>query len=165
MRPDPASPEGFQQIEALYHAALRLDSGERTEFLTRACGGNEVLRQEVESLLKAHDRAGNFIESPALEIAAARHGGKRPSLIGQQIGRYKILAAVGAGGMGEVYKAQDPRLDREVAIKILPAAVANDPAAMTRFKREAQAVAALSHPNILALHDFDFDGDIHFAVM
>ena len=165
MQTEPTRPEGFQQIEALYHAALRLPSGERVEFLAQACGGNQVLRQEIESLLKAHDRAGNFIESPALEIAAVRHGGKRPSLIGQQIGRYKILAAVGAGGMGEVYKAQDPRLDREVAIKILPASVAIDPAAMTRFKREARAVAALSHPNILALHDFDFDGDTHFAVM
>ena len=67
--------------------------------------------------------------------------------------------------MGEVYRAQDPRLDREVAIKILPARVADDPSALTRFKREAQAVAALSHPNILALHDFDTDGDTHFAVM
>src|ERR1043166_4846171 len=144
MQTEPTRPEGFQQIEALYHAALRLPSGERVEFLAQACGGNQVLRQEIEFLLKVHDRAGNFIESPALEIAAVRHGGKRPSLIGQQIGRYKILAAVGAGGMGEVYKAQDPRLDREVAIKILPASVAIDPAAMTRFKREARAVAALS---------------------
>src|SRR5438067_369335 len=83
----------------------------------------------------------------------------------RQIGRYRTLSAIGAGGMGEVYRALDPRLDREVAIKILPARVADDPSALTRFKREAQAVAALSHPNILALHDFDFDGDIHFAVM
>src|SRR5215471_21594533 len=67
--------------------------------------------------------------------------------------------------MGEEYRAEDPRLDREVAIKILPAHLADDPAALTRFKREAKAIAGLSHPNILALHDFDRDGDVHFAVM
>src|SRR3954469_15357307 len=84
---------------------------------------------------------------------------------GTRLGPYEVLSLVGAGGMGEVYRARDPRLDREVAIKILPARVAGDPSALTRFKREAQSVAALSHPNILALHDFDLDGDIHFAVM
>ena len=86
-------------------------------------------------------------------------------MIGQQIGRYRIVGSVGVGGMGEVYRAEDPRLGREVAIKILPPILADDPEAFTRFKREARAIAALSHPNILALHDFDSDGDMHFAVM
>jgi len=172
MQPEPVKSEALRQVEALYHAALRLTVSERPAFVEHACAGNETLKQEVQSLLSAHDRAEGFIESPALEIAADLYGGKRrPSRIGQQtwigqqIGRYRILDAVGAGGMGEVYRAQDPRLDREVAIKILPARVADDPTALTRFKREAQAVAALSHPNILALHDFDTDGDTHFAVM
>lgn len=88
-----------------------------------------------------------------------------PSRVGQQIGRYRVVEAIGAGGMGEVYRAQDPRLDRSVAIKILPPALADDPVALSRFRREAKAVAALSHPNILALHDFDSDGSTHFAVM
>ncbi len=73
---------------------------------------------------------------------------------GSRLGPYEILAPLGAGGMGEVYRAIDTRLDREVAIKVLPAATSNDPAALARFEREAKAVAALSHPNILAIHDF-----------
>ena len=105
------------------------------------------------------------METPALESAAERYGGQPSSWIGQQIGRYRIVGPVGAGGMGEVYRAEDPRLGREVAIKILPPRLAEDPEALTRFKREARAIAALSHPNILALHDFDSDGDVHFAVM
>src|SRR6185503_12575175 len=83
---------------------------------------------------------------------------------GTRFGVYEILAPLGAGGMGEVYRARDARLAREVAIKVLPARLAADPAALARFAREARAVATLSHPNILAIHDFDSDKGIHFAV-
>src|SRR5262249_15719721 len=130
----------------------------------QACGGDETLRREVESLIEAHGRAGDFLEAPALDVAAAVSGEPRPpSRIGQQIGRYRIVGALGAGGMGEVYRAEDPRLDREVAIKILPAHLADDPAALTRFKREAKVIAGLPHPNILALHDLASHRDGHFA--
>jgi len=84
---------------------------------------------------------------------------------GTRLGAYEILAPLGAGGMGEVYRARDPKLNRDVAIKILPEALAADPAALARFEREAQAVAALSHPNILAIHDFGRQGEIAYAVM
>jgi serine/threonine-protein kinase len=166
MSPEPAKPDDLSRIEALYHAASLLPAGERAGFLEQVCAGDKTLRAEVESLLAARDRAAEFLETPALMVAAAlSRESPPPSRIGQQIGRYRIVGVLGAGGMGEVYRAEDPRLDREVAIKILPAHLADDPAALTRFKREAKAVAGLSHPNILALHDFDRDGDVHFAVM
>ena len=83
---------------------------------------------------------------------------------GTHLGPYEIIAPLGAGGMGEVYRARDPRLNREVAIKVLPERLANDPQALARFEREAKAVAALSHPNILAIHDFGSEAGIAYAV-
>jgi len=83
---------------------------------------------------------------------------------GTRLGPYEILSQLGAGGMGEVYRARDSRLERDVAIKVLPAHLAKDPEALARFEREAKAVAALSHPNILAIHDFGQDQGISFAV-
>src|SRR5260370_29260943 len=88
-----------------------------------------------------------------------------PLSAGTRLGPYEILVPLGAGGMGEVYRARDPRLNREVAIKVLPERLARDPQALARFQREAKAVAALSHPNILAIHDFDSEGGITYAVM
>ena len=84
---------------------------------------------------------------------------------GSRLGAYEIVAPVGAGGMGEVYRARDERLRREVALKVLPQSFATDPDRLARFEREAQAVAALSHPNILAIHDFGSDGTVTYAVM
>ena len=80
------------------------------------------------------------------------------------LGRYEVLAPLGAGGMGEVYRARDLRLGREVAVKILPEHLSGDPIALIRFEREARAVAALSHPNLLAIYDFGADGGVNFAV-
>jgi len=85
-------------------------------------------------------------------------------LIGQTLGHYRIVEKIGEGGMGEVYRAHDERLDRDVAIKVLPASVAQDPERIARFEREAKAVAALSHPNILEIFDFDAEGDVTYAV-
>jgi serine/threonine protein kinase len=84
---------------------------------------------------------------------------------GSRLGQYEIRAPIGAGGMGEVYRAHDARLEREVAIKILPPALAGDPSALARFEREAKAVAALSHPHILAIHDFGREGTTVYALM
>src|SRR5262245_65040797 len=84
---------------------------------------------------------------------------------GTRLGQYTITSSIGAGGMGEVYRARDSKLDRDVAIKVLPAQLTADPEALARFEREAKAVAALSHPNILAIHDFGSLGGVSFAVM
>ena len=85
-------------------------------------------------------------------------------MIGTTLGHYRIVVKIGEGGMGEVYRAHDERLDRDVAVKVLPASVAQDPDRVGRFKREAQAVAKLDHPNILAIHDFGADGGVAYSV-
>lgn len=160
------NPERWHQIEQLYHTALEREAGERDDFLAAACAGDEALRREVESLLQFHDRADNFIEAPALEVVAQLHtDGQDHLLNGQRLGPYQVIALIGAGGMGEVYRALDTRLEREVAIKVLPPFLAEAPQALAQFKREAKAVAALSHPNILAIHDFGTEQGASFVVM
>ncbi len=144
----------WQEIEKLYHSALKHEPNGRVEFLKEACAGDEALRQEVESLLAQHVEAEDFIEEPALKVAAkgmARDPSQ--SLLGQQLGPYKILSLLGAGGMGEVYRASDSRLGREVAIKVLPSEFSADADRIGRFKQEARAAGQLNHPNILAIYD------------
>lgn len=166
MKPPPMKPERWQQVEMLYLAGLERTTGQQAAYLAEACAGDEALRREVESLIHFHERAGTFIETPALEVAAQLQAeSQRYSLVGRLIGHYQIFSLLGAGGMGEVYRALDTRLDREVAIKVLPPHLAQDPEALTRFKREAKAVAALSHPNILAIHDFGTEKGLSYAVM
>src|SRR5438552_8544447 len=135
----------WQQVERLYQAVLELEGNQRAAFLKEACAGDEALRREVESLLA---QEAGFLESPALEVAAQQFAEERgQDLIGRRIGAYQILSLLGAGGMGEVYRAKDTRLKREVALKVLPDAFANDPARMARFQREAEVLASLNHPN------------------
>ena len=166
MKPEQMRPERWQQVEALYLAALEHEASRRAAFLAEACVEDEALRREVESLIRFHEQAGNFIEAPALEVAAQLQAQRQGyALIGRQLGPYQILSLLGAGGMGEVYRALDTRLDREVAIKVLPPHLAQDAEALARFKREAKAVAALSHPNILAIHDFGAEQGVSYAVM
>ena len=166
MKPGQMKPERWRQVETLYLAALEREASQRAAFLAEACVEDEALRREVESLVRFHEQADNFIEAPALEVAAQLQAeSQNYSLIGRQIGPYQILSLLGAGGAGEVYRAQDTRLDRQVAIKVLPTHLAQDTEALARFKREAKAVAALSHPNILAIHDFGMEQGVSYAVM
>jgi len=152
-------PERLRQIESLYHAALERAPAARAAFLREACRGDPDLQREVEELLAYQTRADNFIETPAMHIvarqeAAALSAEARYRLAaGARLGPYQILQPLGAGGMGEVYRARDTRLSRDVALKILPAEVAADPSRRHRFELEARAVAALNHPNIVALYD------------
>jgi serine/threonine protein kinase len=159
------TPERWQRIEHLYHAALERDANERAAFLAEACTGDNALRREVESLLLCDARAENFIESPALEIAAQLRAEERAqSMIGRQLGHYKILSLLGMGGMGEVYLAEDTKLDRKVALKLLPAEVTQDSGRLRRFVQEAKAASALNHPNIITIHEVGVADGVHFIV-
>ena len=148
------NPERWQQVEQLYHSTLEKEVSERSAFLAGACAGDEALRREVESLLAAEDRAGEFIESPALDVAAKLFAREQAAIVsGQIINQYKVISPLGTGGMGEVYLAEDTRLDRRVALKFLPALFTQDKGHLSRFEQEARAVAALSHPNVCVIHE------------
>src|SRR5262245_51580963 len=129
------------RVKEVFQAALERQPDERAAFVAHHCGNHAALRREVESLLAAFEDAGSFVERPAIEAL--------PSLMpGDSLGPYRIVELVGAGGMGQVYRATDPKLNRDVALKILPDAFAADPDRLLRFRREAQVLASLNHPNI-----------------
>ena len=153
--------ERWQQVERVYESALAKDASERASFLEDACAGDDALRQEVESLLAYQERSEDFIESPALDVAAKLIAKQKSTtaVLGQMIKHYKIVAAIGAGGMGEVYLAEDTRLERRVALKFLPAHLTEDERYLRRFEQEARAVAALSHPNVCMIHEVIETGD------
>src|SRR5229473_3098670 len=139
------TPERLRQIEELYHLAREREPSERATFLTQACRGDEELRREVEQLLAQHASSDNILDSPAADLLASSTVAQLTQ--GTQIGPYKIEAALGAGGMGEVYRAVDTRLKRTVAIKVAKENFGE------RFEREARAIAVLNHPNICTLYD------------
>ncbi len=159
-------PEHWPQIEQLYHAALERAPDERAAFLAESCAGNQTLRQEVESLLAYDERAAHFIASPPDELAAEIVAAAQPpSLIGANLDHYQILALLGKGGMGEVYQARDNRLDRTVALKILPIEVAADKERMQRFVREAKAASALNHPHVATIYEIGAAEGVSFIAM
>jgi Tol biopolymer transport system component len=159
-------PDGWAQVSRLYHAALAQDANERGRFLAQACGDDDALRREVESLLAHEGTAEGFLAAPAMEVAAKvmaeTSGG---SLTGRQIGTYQIQSALGAGGMGDVYRARDRKLNRDVALKVLPAPFALDADRLARFKREAQILASLNHPNIAAIYGLEESNGVRALVL
>ena len=159
-------PERWQKIEGIYHVALEREEGQRAAFLNEACGGDEALRQEVESLLAQEGATGSFLEAPALEVAAkvmSEDSGR--SLLGRQLGSYQVLSLLGTGGMGEVYRAHDRKLSRDVALKVLPKAFAQDPERLGRLEREARMLASLNHPHIGAIHTLEESEGVRFLVL
>ena len=156
------TPELYRQIGSLYHAALELDPSRREAFLDEACAGNDALRHEIEELLASHEQAGNFLAKPAVESIKPSHQDQSETLIGRELGQYRVLSRIGAGGMGEVFLAEDNRLSRKVALKILPVEFVTAPDRIRRFEREAKAASATAHPNIVSIYDIGQSQNIHY---
>jgi len=157
--------ERWRQIDQLCGEALLMDPEARAAFLAEACGQDAELRQEVEALIESDVAAGTFLERPALQELAQALAADVTSLVGQQIGGYHIESLLGAGGMGEVYRARDLRLEREVALKVLERAVIADAGDLRRFEDEARAASGLNHPNIVTIYGVGEAGDIAYIAM
>lgn len=142
------------RVTAVFETAVLLEPAERLSFVREACAGDARLRREVESMLADVDRPV-VIDRPVDEAIAELMGDDTPVVIGAQFGPYRVEALLGSGGMGTVYRATDTVLGRQVAIKVLPADLAADPGWVSRFRREAQALAALNHPNVGAIYGFE----------
>lgn len=157
------TPERYKQISDIYKVAVELEPRERGAFLAQACDGDEELRGEILSLIQADHDSENFISSPALEVAAELLAqDNTQKIVGKQIRHFKILSLLGVGGMGEVYLAQDMKLGRKVALKLLPAMFTQKRDLVKRFRREARAASALNHPNIITIHEIGELNDIQF---
>src|SRR5262245_41018655 len=156
-------PERWRQIDQLLEAALERQPEERAAFLADACAGDDSLRLEVESLLRTDEAADSFIEKPAVALVADVIAEQQvQAMAGRSIGHYKILSLLGAGGMGEVYLAEDAKLRRKVALKLLPAEFTRDAGRLRRFVQEAQAASALNHPNILTIFEIGETNEAHY---
>ncbi len=146
--------EKWEQVKEIFDAALQRAPLERERFLVENCGGDEELRREVQSLLSSFDGANSFLQKPAVgEIADVIESSDKKLESGKRFGHYQILKLLGAGGMGEVYLAEDTKLDRRVAVKILNEDFARHESNLRRFTREAKAASALNHPNILVIYE------------
>ena len=159
------SAEKWRKVKEIFYAALQLAPAERERFLDESCKGDEDLRREVESLLASSEAAGSFMQNAAaIEVpeAFAETGAKLH--VGQNLNHYRIFKLLGRGGMGEVYLAEDTKLKRRVALKVLPAALSDDKDRLRRFEQEARAASALNHPNILTIHEIGKADDTYFIV-
>ena len=147
----------------MFIAALERDADQCAIFLDRACAGDEQLRDEVTSLLAAHEQAGSFLGQPALApITTTNITDPARSLLGRSVGHYRIISALGEGSVGQVYLARDLRLGRKVALKFLRQEFTRDPTLVQRFMREAQAASGMSHPNIVTIFEIEENECGHF---
>jgi serine/threonine protein kinase/Tol biopolymer transport system component len=148
------TPERWQQVKEIFNSAIAYRAEERSLFISRACSGDDELRSEVESLIASHEESGSFIDKPAFEAAAGLLANEKAELkCGQTIASYEVISFLSRGGMGEVYLAEDKRLGRKVALKLLPASFTTDDDRLRRFEQEARAASALNHPNIITIYE------------
>jgi eukaryotic-like serine/threonine-protein kinase len=155
----------WERVRALFHSALEQPADARVAFLSSSCEGDESIRREVESLLVAHGASDGFLESPAVDLGADQVDTTSQLEAGVRFGNFEVIGSLGAGGMGEVYRARDAQLRREVAIKLLPLTLADDPRRLARFERESRILAALNHPNIATIHSIEHADGLHALVM
>ena len=156
------TPERWRQVESLFHSVCELPPSRREAFLAHACASDIDLQREVESLLV--EREGSLV-SGGLAGVAARVMPPRASWEGRTLGTYQLGQMIGVGGMGEVYRARDTRLGRDVAVKILPEALAGSAERLARFEREARILATLNHPNIAAIYGIEESAGVRALVL
>src|SRR5215831_6920181 len=154
------TPEHWKRVKQLFHAALERDPAERGAFLDQACQGDSLLRQQVQDLLTSDDNTVDILDQPMVGMAAELMAGRpSPFAPGRTVGPFQVIKEIGRGGMGEVYLARDTRLDRPVAIKVLPDSLASSAERVRRFQQEARTASSLNHPNIVTIHEVsEFEG-------
>jgi eukaryotic-like serine/threonine-protein kinase len=149
----------WQRVKELFEAAADLHPNERARFFKLECLGDKDLRQEVESLLAAHDADSGFMKEPVGRLLTSN----KPALVaGQRIGPYEVICPIGEGGMGQVYQGMDTRLRRKIALKLLSLSCIGEAERVRRFEQEAQAASALNHPNIVTIHEIGQSNSLHF---
>lgn len=157
------TPERWQQVKQIFQSAIERPASERSSFISEACADDSELRSEVESLISSHEQAGDSVEAAATQVAARMVADDQDgSLIGRNLGPYSISSPIGKGGMGEVYLAQDSRLGRPVALKLLRKEFTKDEDRLRRFRQESRAASALNHPNILTVYEIGQVDSLHF---
>src|SRR5687768_13049750 len=155
------TPERWQQVKEIFNSAINYRPEERGLFISQACSGDVALRSEVESLIASHERSGSFIDEPAFAAAPFLLDENWELKPGQTVGSFEIISFISRGGMGEVYLAEDKRLGRKVALKLLPAAFTKNDDRLRRFEQEARAASALNHPNIITIFEIRQVGSSH----
>ena len=160
----------WQRIKEIFQSAQEKAPAERLEFLDKVCGDDKSIREEVEALLTADESNEDFLSAPAYEFAAGMLSDEEPDVSefanGQRVGRYTILCPLGAGGMGQIYLAQDDQLGRKIALKMIARAFATDQRRVLRFQQEARAASALNHPNVCVIHEIGVtENNRHFIAM